>query len=90
MQFTQNDLQAALAIYQAAGDTAGVNCMQAIIAAQPQLSALTNLQVSGAFSAFAAARVRTEALKKGIPENVHIACAPLVVDANTVLLRFHQ
>lgn len=100
--FVEADLLNALAIFKAADNKAGVACTNAILGHLPELRALNSkpqiaAPVIGAFSGYAAAKVTADALRakagtvrKGVPEDVHIACAPLVIDAQTILLRLHQ
>lgn len=79
------DLDAAIAIAKANNDATGAACWQAIkdnLAAKPAQPA-----PAGAISAFEALRSRVRTLQAGVPEAVHVACAPLVVDANLVLLK---
>lgn len=84
-QITQADLTNAITIAKANNDVAGVNCLTAL---QAHLPAATTLpKVNGAFSAYELARVKIAAFQNGVPQDVHIACAPVVLDAQGVLLK---
>ncbi len=84
-QITQADLTNAISIARANNDTAGVNCLTALQAHLP--TATTLPKVNGVFSAYELARVKVAAFQNGVPQDVHIACAPVVLDAQGVLLK---
>jgi hypothetical protein len=82
---TGADLDAAVGIATANGDTIGAACYTALkkhlgeAPAQPA--------VAGVFSAFEVARTKVNTFAAGVPQDVHIACAPVVLDAQATLLR---
>lgn len=100
--FVEADLLNALAIFKAANNKAGVACTEAILGHLPELRALNAkpeiaAPVIGVFSRYAMLKVtadgfrlKAETVRNGVPEDVHLACAPLIVDAQTILLRFHH
>jgi hypothetical protein len=83
---TGADLDAAVKISNDNGDAVGAGCFAALKdwigapkpAAQPAV---------GVFSALARARGGVSRIRAGVPPAVHIACAPVIVDAETVGLR---
>lgn len=79
---TAEDLQAAVQIANEAGDRVGADCYDAMLNHLPKPLVTNSV---GPVSAYAAARVRVRALKDGIPEEVHVKCAPLIVDAEKTL-----
>lgn len=84
-KITQADLSNAITIAKANNDVAGVNCLTAL---QANLPTTTNLpKVNGVFSAYELARVKIAAFQNGVPQDVHIACSPVVLDAQGVLLK---
>jgi len=85
-QFTRADVQRAHEIAAAANDVAGVNCAQAILDAMPEVAA-PELHAAGAFSAFMKVRELRRRVSRGIDEDVHNACAPLVLDAQKTILK---
>lgn len=90
--FTITDLQNALAIAQAGGDQAGVQCYTYLIPIVQQAAQQLgnpNTTVSGAFSAFETGRVVATNIKgfiNGVPQGLNLACAPLVVDSTNTLV----
>lgn len=77
------DVQRALEIAQAAQDPAGVACASALLAhlidrPAPQPPA-------GVFSAFMVAREARRRVDRGVGEEIHNACAPLVLDTAITL-----
>ena len=83
----RDDVQAALAIAQAAKDPAGIACAQAIMASLGDPAAPKPPQPAGAFSAFMAARELRRSVDAGPDEAVRNACAPLVLDTMQTLSR---
>ena len=82
---TQTDLASAIASAKAAGDTVGQNCWQAIsdwIGVQP-----VKPQITGAISGVEALRIANGRIKSGLPSAVHVNCAPVVIDAQNVMLQ---
>ena len=86
-QFVRADVQRGLEIATAANDIAGVNCAAALLKAMPEAEA-PELAAAGAFSALIKARELRRRVSAGVDEAVHIACSPLIVDAEKVLARF--
>ena len=97
-KLTTADLTAAAAISTANGDTVGANCANALntwlTSLAPAGEPTAQPAVVGPASAFAEARVHVRAaqtvvsqIKAGVPEAVHIACSPVVVDANSLLIQ---
>lgn len=91
-KFTVTDLQNADALALAAQDKTAHQCFAYLIPVVQQAQATQSkpgLPVSGAFSGFEASRVAItggKALLGGIPADLNLACAPLVLDAaNTVI-----
>lgn len=84
-QFVRADIQAALKIAQASGDTAGINCMSVLLKRMPEN--VDAVKATGAVSLYMQARQTRRAIDKGISEEVHLACAPLIVDAERVLAK---
>ena len=83
---TQKDLTNGLAIAKAYGDQNGIRCITALQNSIP--TTISNLPpVSGPISAYELARVKVIAFQNGIPPAVHTACAPVVLDAQGVLLK---
>ncbi|MDE3023908.1 MAG: hypothetical protein KGI54_18985, partial [Pseudomonadota bacterium] len=84
-QITQADLTNAISIAKANNDIAGVNCLTALQAHIP--NSVNIPKVNGVFSAYELTRVKVRAFQNGVPQDVHIACAPVVLDAQGVLLK---
>ncbi len=84
-QFTLADLTAARAYAESHHDVAVVNCTTVLMRYVGQ--AAEEPPTVGVFSAYAKARVKVERFKDGVPEDLHIACAPLVIDARLMLVR---
>lgn len=79
------DLETAALQADADGDQVGAACwraMQAWLGSRPPAP-----KVVGAFSAIQAARSATRRISAGVPQDVHVKCAPLVLDAQAVALR---
>lgn len=86
---TRSDLDAAIAISTAGGDKIAANCFTVLRDyLTPTTAPTTTLPaVQGVFSALAAVRNARRAVDRGVPENVHVACSPLVVDSQLVIVR---
>lgn len=84
-QVTIADIDAAIVIAQAGGDTDNVACLQQIKLwlGNPKPAP----SIVGPISAFAATRVGVSRIRSGVPPEMHRACAVIIVDANQVLLR---
>lgn len=84
--FTVSDLQAALADAQQVGDTVAAACYMVLI---PYVQANVKNPLPGqlgAFIAFQKARDLQSTINAGVPSQINVACAPLVLDAaNTVI-----
>lgn len=82
----KSDVIRAIEIAHAAGDPAGLACSQAILNHLSDRVALPD--PAGPFSALIRVREARRALDKGlIPEDVHNACAPVIVDAEQTILK---
>ena len=95
---TTADLTAAAAISTANGDPAGANCANALntwlTSIAPKAEPADTPKPIGPASAFAELRVhRRKAddivalIKSGFPDAVHIACAPLILDAQQTMIK---
>lgn len=83
---TANDLDAAVSIAKAHGDKVGEACFSAM---KDWLAAKAPEQpkAAGVFSALELTRVGVARIRAGVPDAVHVACAPVIVDSQRVLLR---
>jgi len=84
-EFARADVERARDIATAAGDTVAQHCWETLLpyaAADSPLS-LEAVGVASEFQRLRTLRIRSD---RGVPEDVHIACAPLVVDAQRTLL----
>lgn len=79
-RFTEDDVEAAIAIAQNAKDTVAEACYRAI---RKHTGAEPSMVTKGIVSSYAAARVKLHQARAPLAEDVHVACAPLVVDAAT-------
>ena len=77
------DLDAAISIAQANGDSVAAGCYTALKNNLPKASQQP-IAPAGVVSGFELARLGINKLNVGVPSEVHIACSPLVVDAATV------
>ncbi len=84
--FTRDDLNAAISIAQAGGDDVAANCYTQIRDHYTVVQGPA-IEIKGLFSAHAAARQARRAAQAGVPEPVHLACSPLVVDAQSFVIR---
>lgn len=87
MSLVQRDLTAAANSAQVAGDKVGFDCFSALQVFVNQRLATPRPQVAGVFSTIEAARIGVAKVEQGIPEDVHVKCAPVIIDAQTVLIR---
>lgn len=83
-QLIAADLDAAIGIATANNDAIAARCFEALKKHLPSSSTAAPAP-AGVVSAYAAARVRVRAFRAGIPEDVHVACAPLIVDGARTL-----
>lgn len=79
------DLDLAIAQAQAAGDTQAVLCYTEVKAFIG--TGIPQVEVKGVFSALETARIGRRAVDAGVPESLHIACSPLIVDARLTLIK---
>lgn len=86
-KFTSEDLDAAILIAEQSNDPIAANCYREIKTHYVPSGAPEAIDIKGAFSAHAAARRVRRAVAAGVPEPVHLACAPLVVDAQSFVIR---
>lgn len=85
VRFTDEDLDAAILIAQQAKDQTAEKCFVTLKKyTKPEVSA----EVKGVVSAYMAARAKAQEFSKGVPEDVHVACSPLIVDSATFLSGF--
>lgn len=80
VRFSAEDVDAAIVIAQQTKDAVAEACFRAI---GKHIDAPANLVTKGVVSAYAATRARVRESRAGLAEEVHVACAPLVVDAGT-------
>ena len=86
LAFAKADLERARAIAVAADDVAGVACATALLKHVPDGGAAV-LEPSGVFSVFMKARALRRTLSAGVNEEIHIACAPLILDAQVTVAK---
>lgn len=79
------DLDLAITQAQAAGDTQAVKCFTEVKAFIG--TGIPTVEVKGVFSALETARIGRRAVDEGIPEQLHIDCSPLIVDARMTLVK---
>ncbi len=84
VRFGAEDVDAAIVIAQQTKDTVAEACYRAI---RKHTDAPANLATRGIVSTYAAARAKTREARAGLAEDVHVACAPLVVDSGTFASR---
>jgi hypothetical protein len=84
-KFTVVDLERALVL--AEGDTAATNCWSSLLPYAEAAAERDAPDAVGAASKFQKVRNLRRALRAGIPEEVGIACAPLVVGTQKTILR---
>jgi len=85
-QFTTADLLAAHTIAEQHNATALANCT-GVLLKYADKEATTEPAVVGVFSAYAKAYVKLDRFKDGVPEDIHIACAPLLIDGKLMIVR---
>ena len=79
-RFSVEDVDAAIVIAQQTKDPVAENCFRMV---RKHLDTAPKLEVKGVASAYMATRARVRESRSGLAEEVHVACAPLVVDAGT-------
>ncbi len=83
--FTLADLIQAKEIAVSNGDLIAAACWDALL---KDVGALKGVpKVKGAFSAFEVARLGVGKIRGGISQEVHVACSPVVLDAQHLLIR---
>lgn len=80
------DVEAAHGIAKESNDAAGVACMEVLLKHIPT-SAAVSTTPAGAVSAFMLVREARRKRSAGIPDDLHNACAPLVLDAEETILK---
>lgn len=83
----QKDLAAAAHSAQAYGDQVGFDCWNALQIAVANKLASEKPQIAGVASAVEAVRIGVVELDRGVPEDVHVKCAPVLIDARILALR---
>ena len=78
VRFEAEDVDAAIAISQAAKDTVAEACFVAI---RKHTGVEADPVTKGIVSTYAAARVKVRQARAGLADEVHVACAPLIVDS---------
>ena len=84
VRFQAADVDAAIKIAVQAKDTVAENCFRAI---RKHVDQEFKIETVGPVSAYAASRVRILEARAGLAPEVHIACAPIVVEAGTFASR---
>lgn len=82
---TAADLDGAIAAAQAGGDIQAVACFTEVKNFTGNMPA--HADVKGVFSAWEGARLLRRRIGDGVPEALHNACAPLLIDARITLLK---
>lgn len=85
--FIQRDLEEAKASADAWGDRSASQCWGALLERVQALPGKTESKVVGLAGAYQRARNGRRVYDAGIPEDIHIACAPMVSDAKSTLFR---
>ena len=83
-RFSREDVEAAIVIAQNSKDPIAEACFKAI---SKNLDVAPEMITKGAVSSYAAARAGIRASRAPLAEEVHVACAPLVVDAGNFASR---
>ena len=86
-RFVAADIRAALADAKIHEDQSAVQCWTVLLAKVEDLPRLTASPVVGAASAFQKARNARRRFDAGVSEEVHIACAAMLDDARSTILR---
>lgn len=86
-KFTISDLEAADADAKANGDNLSAACYEALIPFVKSLQGATPITVSGAFSVFQKARDLRLKAQSGVPVDLKLGCAPLVMDEQLLLIK---
>lgn len=84
VRFQAADVDAAIAIAVQAKDAVGEACYRAI---RKHVDQEFKIETVGPVSAYAASRVRIREARAGLAPDVHIACAPVVIDAGVFASR---
>ncbi len=87
LRATVADAERASQIAAAHNDVAGVACAEAIKAVALKDAAAPPLEPAGPLSAYMMGRQLHRRLAAGMDESVKIACAPLIVDAEKLLMK---
>jgi hypothetical protein len=82
---TKVDLDSAIAQATAAGDDQAVKCFTLVQDFVGKGAPAADIK--GVFSAFEATRLLRKRVDTGVPEDLHIACAPLILDARVTLVK---
>lgn len=82
---TKADLDSAIAEASAAGDDQAVKCFTLVQDFVGKGAPAADIK--GVFSAFEATRLLRRRVDTGVPEELHIACAPLILDARITLVK---
>ena len=78
VRFEPADVDAAIAIADAAGDKVAADCYRAI---RKHVDQPVRIETVGPVSKYAAARLRIREARAGLAPDVHVACSPLILDA---------
>ena len=84
IRFSPADVDRAIDIAAQAGDVVAEGCFRAI---RKHVDQEFTIEAVGPVSSYAAARMRIRAARAGLAPDVHIACAPMIVDAGTFASR---
>ncbi len=84
-RFSKEDVDAAIAIARAAGDKVGEACFVAI---SKNINAPDLPSPKGLLSRYEEIRVKRKEMQSSLNEEVHTACAPLIVDSTTFVHQF--
>lgn len=82
---TVADLDAAIAMAKAGNDPDAQACYESLKSHVADGS--LNVQPAGVISGFEAVRLAARTVNGGVPHDTHVACAPVLVDANVWLVR---
>lgn len=88
-ELTRADAEVAQHIAEADGDVVAATCWKTLILYLQPASSGEPIKTIGVLSEFQRLRMlRRHAEDRAVPEDVHVACSPLVVDAQGTLLKF--